>query len=231
MREVIFDTETTGLDPATGHRIVEIGCVEVVDKLRTGKSFQRYLNPQRDVPEEATRVHGITTEFLLDKPLFAEVVEEFLEFVGSSPLVIHNAGFDMKFINAELARCGFSALPMTRAVDTVQMARRKYPGAQASLDALCKRFSIDLSGREKHGALLDAELLADVYLELCGGRQAKMELLAEVQAVASVSEAVERVIRAVREHAASAEELAAHEALLGGLKNPLWKLEPEAVPA
>ncbi len=175
-REIVLDTETTGLDPASGHRIVEIGCVEVIGGVRSGKVFHTYLNPERDMPDEAFRVHGISAEFLKDKPVFSEKVEDFLAFIAGDPLVIHNAGFDMRFINAELQRLGFAALPMERATDTVLMARKKYPGSPASLDALCKRFEIDLSGRDKHGALLDAELLAEVYLELLGGRQAALAL-------------------------------------------------------
>jgi len=225
MREIAFDTETTGLDPGQGHRVIELGCVEMVDKIRTGRSFQRYLNPQRDVPPEAQAVHGLSSSFLLDKPLFAEVVETFLEFIGDSQLVIHNAGFDLKFINAELERVGFPAVPASRAVDTVGMARRKFPGSPASLDALCKRFNIDLSSRSKHGALLDAELLADVYLELCGGRQASIQLFDGAlksgtesnKAVGSTTE-----VLAARQFDLPAEELEAHRALLDQLKNPLW---------
>lgn len=171
MREIALDTETTGFDPAQGDRIVEIGCVEMVNRVRTGKHFHCYLNPQRSMPESAFKVHGLSEAFLKDKPLFAEVVDGFLAFIGDAPLVIHNASFDMKFINAELYKAERAILPMERALDTVRMARQKFPGAPASLDALCKRFDIDLSKRTMHGALLDAELLAEVYLELMGGRQ------------------------------------------------------------
>lgn len=224
MREIALDTETTGLDPAQGHRIVEIGCVEMHGRIRTGRVFHAYLNPQRDVPEEAARVHGLTTEFLQDKKLFAEVVEDFLEFIGDSPLVIHNAAFDMKFINAELQAHGFAALPMARALDTVQVARKKFPGSPANLDALCKRFQIDLSARTKHGALLDAELLSDVYLELMGGRQAA--LLLEADAVSAAEEGgitIEQVMLETRHFPPSAEELAAHAAFIKKLKTPLWE--------
>jgi DNA polymerase III subunit epsilon len=176
MREIVFDTETTGFEPNDGHRIVEIGLVELMDHFPTGRSKQFYLNPERDVPIESQRVHGLSGEFLADKPLFAHVVEEFLEFVGDAVLVIHNASFDMKFVNAELARLGRSPLSMARTVDTIEIAKRKFPGARYSLDELCKRFSIDLSAREKHGALLDAELTAQVYLELVGGRQRGLAL-------------------------------------------------------
>ncbi len=176
MREIVFDTETTGLDPEDGHRIVEIGLVELIDHFPTGLSKQFYLNPEREVPVESQRVHGLSTEFLSDKPLFAEVAEEFLEFIGDAVLVIHNAGFDIKFINAELARLGRDPLSMARTVDTIEIAKRKIPGARYSLDELCKRFSIDLTARTKHGALLDAELTAQVYLELVGGRQRGLAL-------------------------------------------------------
>ena len=162
MREVILDTETTGLDPASGHRIVEIGCVEAQHHIPTGETYHVYINPERDMPEDAFNVHGLSEEFLAQKPVFAEVVADFLEFVGDAQLVIHNAGFDMKFINAELKQLGFPALPTERATDTVALARRTFPGAQASLDDLCRRFEIDFSRREKHGELLDAELLAEV---------------------------------------------------------------------
>jgi len=176
MREIVFDTETTGFEPGEGHRIVEIGLVELMDHFPTGRSKQFYLNPEREVPIESQRIHGLSGEFLSDKPLFAHVVEEFLEFVGDAVLVIHNASFDMKFVNAELARVGRAPLSMARTVDTIEIAKRKYPGARYSLDELCKRFSIDLSAREKHGALLDAELTAQVYLELVGGRQRGLAL-------------------------------------------------------
>ncbi|MBS0275814.1 MAG: DNA polymerase III subunit epsilon [Proteobacteria bacterium] len=176
MREIVLDTETTGFDPASGDRIVEIGCVELIDHLPTGRSFQAYLNPERLVPIETTKVHGLTDEFLADKPLFAHIVEELLEFIGDAPLVIHNASFDMKFVNSELHRCGKPPLPLARAIDTIEIAKAKIPGARYSLDELCRRFGIDLSVRTKHGALLDAELTARVYLELVGGRQTRLVL-------------------------------------------------------
>ena len=186
MREIVFDTETTGLQPGDGHRIVEIGCVELIDHFPTGKNFQAYLNPERDVPIESQRVHGLSDEFLRDKPLFAHVVEDFLAFIGDAPLVIHNAGFDIKFINAELARTGHAAIPLARAIDTIEIAKRKIPGARYSLDELCKRFGVDLSGRAKHGALLDADLTAQIYLELIGGRQRGLALAPVEIAVAEV---------------------------------------------
>jgi DNA polymerase-3 subunit epsilon len=186
MREIVFDTETTGFEPDDGHRIVEIGCVELIDHFPTGKSFQAYLNPERDVPVESQRVHGLSDEFLRDKPVFAAVVEEFLAFIGDAPLVIHNAGFDIKFINAELARTGHPPISLARAIDTIEIAKRKIPGARYSLDELCKRFGVDLSARAKHGALLDADLTAQIYLELVGGRQRGLALapaeIAEEQA-------------------------------------------------
>ena len=223
-REIILDTETTGLDPASGHRIVEIGCVEVIGGIRSGPFFHSYLNPERDVPDEAYRVHGISTEFLKDKPIFAEKVDDFLEFIAGDQLVIHNAGFDMRFINAELGLLGFPAIPMTRALDTVLMARKKFPGAPASLDALCKRFAIDLSGRTKHGALLDAELLADVYLELLGGRQVALSLEQEKsRPLNSVETIAQRPIREARDFLPIPEELEAHMQMRAKLKKPLWE--------
>lgn len=171
MREIVLDTETTGLEPAEGHRIVEIGAVELINHVATGRTFHQYINPERPMPPEAEAIHGLTDAFLADKPVFAAVAEAFAAFIGDAPLVIHNAAFDMRFINSELEKVGLPALPMTRAVDTVAMARKRFPGAQANLDALCRRFGVDNSGREKHGALLDSELLAEVYLELRGGRQ------------------------------------------------------------
>src|ERR1700744_6224634 len=194
MREIVFDTETTGFEPNDGHRTVEIGCIELVDHFPTGKSFQAYLNPERQVPIESQRVHGLSDEFLADKPLFAAVVEEFLAFIGDAPLVIHNASFDIKFINAELARAGHPPIPLARSIDTIEIAKRKVPGARYSLDELCKRFGVDLSARTKHGALLDAQLTAEIYLELVGGRQ-KGFMLAPVEIAAAVTETVVRAAR------------------------------------
>ena len=171
MREIVLDTETTGFEPSEGHRLVEIGAVELFNHVATGRSFHEYLDPQRDMPAEAFAVHGLSAEFLRGKPLFAAVAPKLLDFLGDAPLVIHNAEFDMRFLNAELAACGLPVLPMSRAVDTLAIARRRFPGAPANLDALCRRFGVDNSGRERHGALLDSELLAEVYLELIGGRQ------------------------------------------------------------
>ena len=176
MREVVLDTETTGFEPADGHRVVEIGCVELMEHLPTGRTYRCYLNPERPVPIETLRVHGLSDEFLADKPKFADIVDEFLEFIGDAALVIHNASFDMRFVNAELHRIGRPPIPYARAIDTIEIAKGKIPGARYSLDELCKRFDIDLSARTKHGALLDAELTAQVYLELLGGRQKRLSL-------------------------------------------------------
>lgn len=176
MREIALDTETTGLDPHSGDRIVELGAVELHNHMPTGRSFHRHVNPQRAVPDEAVAVHGLTTAFLADKPVFAAVVDEFLAFIGDARLVIHNAAFDMKFLNAELGWAGRPPLPPGRALDTLELARRRFSGANNTLDGLCRRFGIDNSGRVKHGALLDSELLAEVYLELIGGRQPDLTL-------------------------------------------------------
>ncbi|ABE37661.1 DNA polymerase III subunit epsilon [Rhodopseudomonas pseudopalustris] len=179
MREIVLDTETTGLDPLRGDRLVEIGCVEIYNRMPTGQAFHRYINPERDMPAEAFAVHGLSAEFLADKPLFAQVVDEFLDFIGDAPLVIHNASFDAGFLNAELARLSRAAIPRERLVDTLLLARRKHPGVSNRLDDLCSRYAIDNSRRTKHGALLDAELLAEVYIDLIGARQSQL-ILAEV---------------------------------------------------
>lgn len=227
MREISLDTETTGLDPASGHRVVEIGCVEMVNRIKTGEVFHVYLNPDRDMPEEAFKVHGLSADFLKDKPRFTEKAEEFLAFISDSPLVIHNAGFDMKFINAELVKAGREALDFARATDTVLMARKKFPGSPANLDALCKRFEIDLSARTKHGALLDAELLADVYLELTGGRQSRLTLKVEQEEESVLLNMVglSKEVRPARSFPASAEELASHQAFIAKLTKALWLKE------
>jgi DNA polymerase-3 subunit epsilon len=222
MREIVLDTETTGLDPADGHRVVEIACLELSNHIPTGRHYQIYLNPERDVPADAAGVHGLTTQFLADKPLFNAVVDEFLEFIGDAPLVIHNAEFDMRFLNAELTRAGKPGLNYTRAVDTLLLARQKFPGAPASLDALCKRFAIDNSARNFHGALLDVELLAGVYLELIGGRQAGLELVASRTRIQTLAAAGERQARPPRSHGASEAELAAHAELVKQLNEPIW---------
>jgi DNA polymerase-3 subunit epsilon len=177
MREIVLDTETTGLDPYQGHRLVEIGCVELLNRIPSGQTFHRYVNPQRDMPAEAFAVHGLSVEFLKDKPFFAEVADDLIAFIADAPLVAHNASFDLTFINAELERAGKAAITRDRVIDTLLLARRKHPGSPNRLDDLCVRYSIDSSRRVKHGALLDAELLAEVYLELIGGRQAQLILV------------------------------------------------------
>jgi DNA polymerase-3 subunit epsilon len=176
MREIVFDTETTGLDPADGHRVVEIGCLELLNMIPTGQTFHVYLDPQRDMPEEAFRVHGISASFLAGKPVFADIAENFLAFIGDAKLVAHNAEFDLRFINAELVRHGAEPIHIERIVDTLAMARRRHPGSPNNLDALCQRYGIDNSRRTKHGALLDAEILAEIYAELTGGRQTSLAL-------------------------------------------------------
>lgn len=223
MREIALDTETTGFNPSEGHRIVEIGCVELHNHVPTGTVWQSYVNPERDMPDGAFQVHGLSEAFLADHPVFAEIAGGFLEFVGDAKLVIHNAAFDMGFINSELMTLGFAPIPMGRTVDTVQLARSRFPGAQASLDALCRRFGIDNSARTKHGALLDAELLADVYLELIGGRQRDFALVSGEGGIQRDSAAVERPVRVARPHAASDAERAAHAAFIENLTDPIWK--------
>lgn len=225
MREIVLDTETTGLDPASGHRVVEIACLELVNHLPTGRSFQTYLNPERDMPEAAYQVHGLSAEFLAEHPLFAEKALDFLDFIAESPLVIHNAEFDMRFLNAELERIGLAKLDMARTVDTVRMARQKFPGSQANLDALCKRFGIDNSARTRHGALLDAELLAEVYLELIGGREPGLTLAAEPGGApaARTAPAAARPPRPPRAHDPLPDEAAAHAAFLDRIADPIWR--------
>lgn len=230
MREIIFDTETTGFDPRSGDRLVEIGCVELVDRRETGVTFHAYFNPERDMPAAAEAVHGLSIQFLADKPLFATRVDELIEFLGDAPLVAHNAAFDFGFVNAELARAGRPALDMTRMCCTVQMARKLHPGAKHSLDALCTRYGIDRSHRVKHGALLDAELLAHLYIEMTGGRQIGLGLAASAASAAaqpaavtpSVSRGTGRPFREPRPHMASAAELARHAEFVAGLNQPLW---------
>ena len=225
MREIVFDTETTGLNPGGGDRMVEIGCVEMFNRVETGRHFHAYFFPERDMPFEAEMVHGLTSIFLSDKPLFAEKAEELLEFLEDSPLVAHNAGFDFGFLNFELERCGRPPVCITRMRDTLQLARTRHPGAKHSLDALCMRFGIDRSQRIKHGALLDAQLLAQVYVELTGGRQIGLGLVADTASV-EVRDADRPVVvrepRPARPHAAAAEELERHRAFIAQLINPLW---------
>lgn len=225
MREIIFDTETTGLDPQSGDRLVEMGCVEMVNRVATGKSYHAYYNPERDMPMEAERVHGLSAAFLADKPLFKDTVGDLLAFIGTAPLVAHNAQFDFGFLNAELRACGHGEIGMDRMIDTLAIARRRHPGAKHSLDALCSRYGVDRSHRVKHGALLDAELLAQVYVELTGGRQIGLELAAEVEeSVTEIRTFVPRKgdFRAPRPHSASVEELERHKKFLESLETPLW---------
>jgi DNA polymerase-3 subunit epsilon len=232
MREIVIDTETTGLEPGDGHRVVEIGALELINHVPTGRIFHSYLNPERDMPADAQLVHGLTAAFLGEQPLFAEVVEDFLTFLGPdgvdgpelAQLVIHNAGFDVAFLNSELARLGRPPVDRgRRVIDTLQLARQRFPGAPASLDALCRRFDVDATARTRHGALLDAELLAEVYLALIGGRQPDLDLLvARAERVAVLVR--ERVPRPPRPHAPTPEELAAHQAFLAQIKDPIWLL-------
>jgi len=219
-REIVLDTETTGMDPAEGHRLIELGCIELINHIPTGKTLHIYFNPLRDVPAEVVKVHGITTEFLQDKPLFSEKVDEFLEFIGDSTLVIHNAAFDMKFLNAELKSAGFKPLLMTRVTDTLLMAREKFPGQAASLDALCRKFKIDNSGRTLHGALLDSELLAEVYMELIGGRQQGLGFDGEgsIFSVGGLGAKIKKQNREHRSFAPSEDELKTHDNFMTKIK-------------
>ncbi len=228
MREIVLDTETTGLDPQAGHRIVEIAGVELINHVATGRTQQLYINPEREVPEDAFRVHGLGLDYLSKFPTFAARAREFLAFVQDARLVIHNAKFDLGFLNAELAWAGLDRLT-NDSVDTVEIARRRFPGAQASLDALCKRFEIDNSARDLHGALLDCQLLAEVYLELRGGRQPGLELAKDggrgSAAAGGAAQFVQRdrTPRAPRPHGPSEAEEQAHQAMLAKLSNPLWQ--------
>jgi DNA polymerase-3 subunit epsilon len=225
VREIVFDTETTGLNPAGGDRMVEIGCVEMFNRVETGRHFHCYFNPERDMPFEAEMVHGLSATFLSDKPLFTDKALDLIEFIEDSPLVAHNASFDFGFLNFELERCGRPGVSMSRMVDTLTLARSRHPGAKHSLDALCMRFGIDRSHRVKHGALLDAQLLAQVYVELTGGRQIGLGLVADAGTVAvqkSAGPVTIREPRPARPHAALAEELERHRAFIAKLVNPLW---------
>jgi DNA polymerase III subunit epsilon len=233
MREIVFDTETTGLSPETGHRLVEIGCVELVNRCETGATFHAYINPERTMPGEAEAVHGLSALFLSDKPCFHAVAAELIAFIGDSPLIAHNAGFDFAFLNWELAQCGHDPVCLSRMIDTLAMARTRHPGAKHSLDALCTRYGVDRSSRVKHGALLDAQLLAQVYIELSGGRQIGFMLAEERPAVEAAGGAlaaatIRRPIRPARPHAPSAAELAAHAAFIETLADPLWAQVPAA---
>lgn len=227
MREICLDTETTGLDPRDGHKVVEIACVELINKVKTGKFYHVYVNPRRDMPYEAFKIHGISTEFLKDKPIFSHVAHEFLEFIQGATLVIHNAQFDLKFLNFELGLCGLDPIQKDGVIDSLAVARKKFPGSPNSLDALCKRFGVDLSKRQKHGALLDSELLADVYIELMGGAQAGLSFETEKNKsqggdAQSLTEIVRKTIPS-RGFAVSPEELAAHQEFIrANFKSNLW---------
>lgn len=228
MREIVLDTETTGLDPKEGHRLVELGCIELINHLSTGETYQQYIDPKRNMPTAAFEIHGLTETFLSEFPVFSEIVDGFLDFIGGDTLIIHNAAFDIGFINAELKIAGKPNIEMSQTIDTVSIARRLFPGAPASLDALCRRYGIDNSTRTKHGALLDAELLADVYLELQGGREPGLTFApkhngpaTELDQKSAMGE-VEITTRRARPHTASPEERAAHTTFIETLKDPLW---------
>ncbi|MCP4394794.1 MAG: DNA polymerase III subunit epsilon [Alphaproteobacteria bacterium] len=235
MREIVLDTETTGFKPEEGHRIVEIGCVELIDHIPTGSVYHVYINPERDMPEAAERVHGLSEEYLKTKPVFSEIAKDFLDYIADSQMVIHNAAFDMKFLNFELKKVGLNEYGMKRAIDTLLIARRKFPGQGASLDALCRRFAIDNSARTQHGALLDAELLAEVYLELIGGREPGFSLGMDgndrsgtADAVAAAGKnpmfaAKDGKVREPRKFEPSEEELKAHEKFVADkIKDSIW---------
>lgn len=220
MREIVFDTETTGLDPKDGHRVVEIGCLELVDRVWTGTTFHEYINPDRSMPDEAYRIHGISEEMLADKPRFQEIGQKFLDFVDGATLVAHNATFDMRFMNWELQNAGLSPLPMDKVVDTLAIARKRFPGAGNSLDALCRRFEVDNTDRTLHGALIDSRLLADVYYHLMGAKQAGLELQASGMSGAAGSE---RPYRDPRPHLAPEDEISVHRAFLEEfVKEAVW---------
>ena len=226
VREIVFDTETTGLNPAGGDRMVEIGCIEMFNRIETGRSFHAYFNPLRPMPSEAEAVHGLSSIFLSGQPLFADKVEELIEFLGDAPLVAHNASFDFGFLNNELQLCGQPIVCMSRMIDTLVLARARHPGAKHSLDALCTRFGVDRSLRVKHGALLDAQLLAQVYVELTGGRQIGLGLVADTdprEVVVGGPMVTVREPRVPRPHFASAEELEAHRAFIAQMASPIWE--------
>lgn len=227
MREVVFDTETTGLSAASGDRLVEIGCVELVNRVETGRVFHAYINPERPMNPDAQAIHGLSDAFLADKPLFSDIVEDLLDFFDDSPLVAHNASFDFGFLNEELSRLNRPDIPNARMIDTLQLSRTKFPGAKHSLDALCTRFGIDRSHRIKHGALLDAQLLSLVYVELTGGRQIGLGLADAPATLSTEPEravTVARIARPPRTHTASPDEIERHKAFVAKLSNPLWEL-------
>lgn len=237
MREIIFDTETTGFDPLTGDRMVEIGCIEMFGRVITGQTFHCYYNPQRAMPAAAEQVHGLSSTFLADKPVFPERADALLEFLGDSPLVAHNASFDFGFLNMELDKCGRERINMARMVDTIALARTRHPGAKLSLDALCTRYGIDRSHRTKHGALLDAELLAQLYIELTGGKQIGLELAPEetAQEKSDVKNQrlvlVDQPVRTPRPHSASAQELERHRDFIANIKDAIWNGRESVIPS
>jgi DNA polymerase-3 subunit epsilon len=227
MREIVFDTETTGLSPQSGDRVVEIGCVELMNHLPTGQTFHCYINPQRDMPEEAFKVHGLSAQFLSDKPVFAEIAQDFVDFIGDATMIAHNASFDMMFLNHELAQLGFAPIDSGRIIDTLALARRRHPFGPNSLDALCQRYGIDNSRRTKHGALLDSEILAEVYLELLGGRQTDLGLGSEPQVEIKASFEPRPLEKASARpeslpNRLDPETLAQHQAFIKTLKEPVW---------
>jgi len=222
MREVILDTETIGLNPALGHRIIEIGCVEIFNKAKTGRVFHYHINPERDVPQEAFKIHGLSTEFLKDKPLFKEIAPQLVEFIADSTLVIHNAPFDVKFLNAELKLLNHELITMERVIDTLVIARKKFPGAPASLDALCRKFKVNNTHRTKHGALLDSELLYEVYIALTEGVQSELKLQEErLEGKASQGKIKQAI--PYRQFPVDKDELESHEKLIAKIKNSLWE--------
>ncbi|MFA5963870.1 MAG: DNA polymerase III subunit epsilon [Sphingomonas sp.] len=227
MREIVFDTETTGFSFESGDRMVEIGCLELFNRVETGRTFHAYFHPERTMPAEAQRVHGLSDAFLADKPLFGAQVDALMAFLGDdAPLVAHNASFDFGFLNGELQRCGRDRIDMARMVDTIVLARTRHPGAKHSLDALCSRYGIDRSHRVLHGALLDAQLLAQVYVELTGGRQIGLGLVTEtVEQAIDLAPVVAAQVRPPRHFAASEAELARHALFLNGITKPLWGAE------
>ena len=238
LRQIVFDTETTGLNPYSGHRVVEIGALEVINYVPTGKTYHQYINPERDIPEEAANIHGIDNDRVKDEPVFAQIVGDFIDFVGESDLVAHNAPFDAKFINFELKESGFPAYHKERFIDTLVIARKKFPGAKNNLNGLCSRFNIDNSARTYHGALLDSELLAEVYLELSGGRQQGLSLALDTGGASKGSTRTtdghpeNKQTRPIRTFAVSDEEQAAHSAMLKKISDPLWRelSEPNSHP-
>ena len=221
MREIVLDTETTGFNPEDGHRILEIGAIEVVNRLPTGRSYHQYINPEREIDASAIRVHGITNEKVAGMPVFEDVANAFLEFIADSPIVAHNAQFDVRFLNHELQQAGFDAMG-NEVVDTLVLAREQFPGSQVSLDALCRRFDVDLSDRTFHGALLDAQLLGAVYLELTGGQQPILSLDEDESTGTTENKYKQTVAKPARSFAPTEDELAAHTAFVDGIQNNLW---------